>query len=65
MKVREIRALSSEELARQLEAAHKELFDLRFRRATKQLVNHREVPRTRKKIARLKTMIRERELGIG
>jgi len=65
VKVREIRALSSEELARQLEAAHKELFDLRFRRATKQLVNHREVPRTRKKIARLKTIIRERELGTG
>lgn len=62
MKVEEIRALSSEELVKQLEAAHKELFDLRFRLATKQLVNHREVRRGRKKIARLKTIIREREL---
>ena len=64
MKVEEIRVLSSEELARQLEAAHKELFDLRFRLATRQLVNHREIPRVKKKIARLKTLIMERELGI-
>ena len=64
MKVDEIRALSDEELTKQLEAAHQELFNLRFRLATKQLVNHREIPRVKKKIARLKTMIRERELGI-
>ncbi len=61
MKVDEIRALSSEELVRQLEAAHKELFDLRFRLATKQLVNHRQIRETKKKIARLKTIMRERE----
>ena len=64
MKVKEIRALSTEELAKQLEAAYRELFDLRFRLATKQLVNHRELPRVEKKIARLKTIMRERELGI-
>lgn len=64
MKVEEIRALSSEELTKQLEAAHQELFNLRFRLATKQLVNHREIPRVKKKIARLKTIMRERELGI-
>lgn len=64
MKVGEIRALSSDELAKQLEAAHKELFELRFRLATKQLVNHREVRRVKKAIARLKTIIRERELGL-
>ena len=64
MKVKEIRALSDEELVKQLEAAHQELFNLRFRLATKQLVNHREIPRVKKKIARLKTSIRERELGI-
>lgn len=63
MKVEEIRALSSEELGRQLEAAHQELFDLRFRLATKQLVNHRQVREAKKKIARLKTIIRERELS--
>ena len=65
MKVEEIRALSSEELVKQLEAAHHELFDLRFRLASRQLVNHRELPRVKKKIARLKTIIRQRELGIG
>ena len=64
MKVEEIRVLSSEELVRQLEAAHKELFDLRLRLATRQLVNHREIPRVKKNIARLKTIMMERELGI-
>ena len=64
MKIKEIRVLSTEDLAKQLEEAHQELFNLRFRLATKQLVNHRELPRVKKKIARLKTIIRERELGI-
>ena len=64
MKVEEIRALSPEELAKQLEAAHKELFDVRFRLATKQLVNHREIRRVKKEIARLETITRERELGL-
>lgn len=64
MKAKEIRALNSEELAKQLAAAQQELFDLRFRLATKQLVNHREIPRVKREIARLKTIMRERELGI-
>ncbi|MFQ5997122.1 MAG: 50S ribosomal protein L29 [Dehalococcoidales bacterium] len=65
MKVDEFRALSPEELAKQLEEAHQELFNLRFRLTTRQLVNHRELPMVKKKIARLKTIIREKELGIG
>ena len=64
MKVEEIRALSTEELAKQLEEAHQELFNLRFRLATKQLINHRELPRVKKRIARLKTIMKERGLGI-
>jgi len=64
LKVKEIRALSTSELSKQLEEAHQELFNLRFRLATKQLVNHRELPMVREKIAQLKTVIRERELGI-
>ena len=64
MKVSEIRALSPEELAKLLEEAHQELLDLRFRTATKQLVNHREIPRVRKRIARIKTVMKERELSI-
>ena len=64
MKVKELRALNNTDLAKQLEEAHQELFNLRFRLATKQLVNHRELSRARKQIARLETIIRERELGI-
>ncbi len=64
MKVEEIRARSDEELAKRLEEAYQELFNLRFRAATRQLVNHREIPRVKREIARLKTIIRERELGI-
>jgi large subunit ribosomal protein L29 len=65
LKVDEIRALSSKDLVKQLEEAHQELFNLRFRLATRQLVNHREIPRVKRKIARLKTIIRENELGIS
>ncbi len=64
MKTEDIRARNDEELAKQLEEAHQELFNLRFRAATKQLVNHREIPRVRRELAKLKTIIRERELGI-
>ena len=64
MKVEEIRALGTEALVKQLEETHQELFNLRFRLATRQLVNHREIPRVKRKIARLKTIMRERELGI-
>lgn len=65
MKTKEIRALGDEELKKRLETAYKELLELRFKAATKQLKNHRELPRLKKDIARLKTVVRERELGIG
>ncbi|HXZ29774.1 MAG TPA: 50S ribosomal protein L29 [Dehalococcoidia bacterium] len=63
MKASEIRALSNEELSTKLEEAHEELFNLRLRLATRQLGNHREIPRVKKRIARMKTILRERELG--
>jgi large subunit ribosomal protein L29 len=63
-KVKETRELSTEELKKQLEETHQELFNLRFRLETKQLVNHRELRRVRRKIARIKTLLVERELGI-
>jgi large subunit ribosomal protein L29 len=65
LKVEEMRALNDDELGKQLEASRKELFDLRFRLSTRQLVNHRELRRVKKEIARLKTIAKERELGIG
>ena len=64
MKFEEFRALSPEEMAKQLEEAHQELFNLRFRLSTRQLVNHCEVRMVKKKIALFKTIMRERELGI-
>ena len=63
MKASEVRALSNEELTRKLEEAHEELFNLRFRLATRQLGNHREIPRVKKRIARIQTILTERELG--
>ena len=62
MKAKEIRVLSSTELRKQLEEARRELFNLRFRLATRQLANHREVRKVKKKIARMLTTLREREL---
>ena len=64
MSLKEFRELSTSDITKQLEETHQELFNLRFRVATKQLVNHRELRRVKKKIARLNTLLRERELDI-
>ncbi len=61
VRIQEIRALSSEELRKQLEESYQELFNLRFRLATKQLVNQHEIRNVRKRVARIKTILRERE----
>lgn len=63
MKASEIRTLNNGELLTKLKEAHEELFNLRFRLATRQLGNHCEIPRVKKTIARIETMLRERELG--
>lgn len=63
MKLEEIRALKHEELQKQLEEAHHELFNLRFRLATRQLVNHNELRKVKKYIARIETILREKELA--
>jgi len=64
LKASEIRTLNNEELLTKLEEAHEELFKLRFRLATRQLGNHREIPAVKRRIAKIKTILRERELGI-
>lgn len=64
MKTSEVRSLSNEDLFKRLEETHKELFNLRFRLSTKQLVNHREIPRVKKDIALIKTVMKEREIGL-
>jgi large subunit ribosomal protein L29 len=64
LKTKEIRDLGYEELQKRLEEAHRELLDLRFKAATKQLKNHRELPAARKTIARMKTVLLEKEQEI-
>ncbi len=64
MKADEMRALGKDELLKNLDQAHQELFNLRFRLHTRQLVNHREIPKVKRKIARLNTILREKELGL-
>ena len=65
MKIEEIRALSDKELAEKIETLRRELMDLRFKLATRQLTNHRELVKVKKDIARLLTIKSERELGIS
>lgn len=64
MKPKTLRDLTDEELAKKLEESKDELFRLRFQLATNQLDNPMRLKEVRKNIARLKTVIRERELGI-
>ncbi|HHY31640.1 MAG TPA: 50S ribosomal protein L29 [Firmicutes bacterium] len=65
MKVKDIRDLTSEELQRRLESLKEELFNLRFQVATGQLDNPMRMREVRKTIAQVKTVLRERELGIN
>jgi large subunit ribosomal protein L29 len=60
-----LRALSTDELAIKLKEAKEELFNLRFQAATGQLESHGRLTAVRKEIARIYTILRERELGIG
>ena len=60
----EIRNLNNAELAEKLREAKEELFNLRFQGATGQLENHGRLRAVRKDIARIYTVLRERELGI-
>jgi large subunit ribosomal protein L29 len=60
----ELRNLNNEELAEKLRESKEELFNLRFQGATGQLENHGRLRAVRKDIARIYTVLRERELGI-
>jgi large subunit ribosomal protein L29 len=63
LKAKEIRELQAGELAKKLNEKQKELLDLRFKAATKQLKNNRQLPQIKKDIARLKTVSRQHQLG--
>ncbi|MCR2043523.1 50S ribosomal protein L29 [Anaerosalibacter massiliensis] len=65
MKANEIRELTDKELDSRLLELKSELFNLRFQLATGQLDNPKRIKAVRKDIARVKTIARERELGIG
>ncbi|MEX2459986.1 MAG: 50S ribosomal protein L29 [Paenibacillaceae bacterium] len=61
----EFRNLTSVELVQKIAGFKDELFNLRFQLATGQLDNPSQIRDVRKEIARAKTILRERELGIG
>ena len=61
MKVSEVRAMSVAELNTKLDALKKDLFMLRMQHATNQLDNPQKLVQTKRDIARVKTMIREKE----
>ncbi|MEV0097055.1 50S ribosomal protein L29 [Streptomyces sp. NPDC050738] len=63
-KATELRELNDEDLVAKLREAKEELFNLRFQAATGQLENHGRLKSVRKDIARVYTLMRERELGI-
>lgn len=63
MRVDKLRTIKSKDLGKQLDEAFQELFNLRFRHATRQLSNYTELRNVKKNIARIKTIIRERELA--
>ena len=62
MKAQEIHNMTNEELAKKLGDLKEELFNLRFRHATGQLENPNVISGVKKDIARVKTVIREREI---
>ncbi|ANW63509.1 MULTISPECIES: 50S ribosomal protein L29 [Mycolicibacterium] len=60
----ELRELTEEELTDRLRESKEELFNLRFQMATGQLDNNRRLRTVRREIARIYTVLRERELGL-
>ncbi len=63
MDIDEVRALSDGELETELKAARRNLYDLRFQLATRQLSDYNQIRTTRKRIARILTVQTERRLG--
>ena len=59
---KEIRELSNEELLSKIEQSKEELFNLRFKQATGSLEKPSRITELRKLVARMKTILREREL---
>lgn len=64
MRADELRDMTDVELEQKVKDSKEELFNLRFQHATAQLNNPMRIKEVKKDIARLKTILRERELGI-
>lgn len=64
MKVHDLRSMSLEELQEQVRDTRAEVFNLRFRKAAHQLENPLKIRDSRRSLARVLTLIRERELGL-
>ena len=62
--IKEVRALSVEKLAEKLQELKKDLFMLRMQHATNQLDNPMQIAAVKKDIARIKTIIREKEQNV-
>jgi len=65
MKISEIKEQTKEELELKLADVKKNVFNLKFQKATGQLENTRAIPNLKKDIARILTLIREKELMAG
>ena len=65
MKAKELRDMTKEELENKMNDIKDELFRLRFQLATGQLDNAMRIKEVRRNIARVKTVIKERELGLN
>ncbi len=65
MKIQDIRDLSTQELEEKIKDLKEELFNLRFQNATNQLDNPVRIASVKKDIARVKTVLKEKELGIN
>ena len=63
MEIDDIRAMTDQELREELDATQRSLMNLRFRVTTMQLANVNEIRKARKRIARINTVMRERELA--
>ena len=63
MKTKERRGLSAAELTEKLDASKKELFTLRFQHSTAQLEKTHRLPEVKKDIARMQTILKEKEAG--
>ena len=65
MRISEVRELDNTELGKELADQERGMMNLRFRKATLQLTNTNEIKNSRRTIARIKTVMRERDITTG